>query len=122
MNRAPAERGDPIPQGPALYVNYFQIAHNSLEFLIDLGQCRPTPGEDAPVGIFNRIVLTPPIAKMLSELLAKSIRDHEAEHGPIASVGQVGGPFDTVLNSLDEFEERARALRARDSHPSASDR
>jgi hypothetical protein len=122
MNRPIAELGDPLPQGPALYVNYFQMAHNSLEFLIDLGQCRPTPGDEAPVEICNRIVLTPPIAKMLSELLARSIRDHESEHGPIATIGHAGGPFDTVLSSLDEFEERARALRARHSHPNASDR
>jgi hypothetical protein len=122
MNRPFAERGEPLPQGPALYVNYFQMAHNSLEFLIDLGQCRPSPGDDAPVEICNRIVLTPPIAKMLSDLLSRSIRDHESEHGPIANIGHVGGPFDTVLNSLDEFEERARALRARDPHRKPKDR
>ena len=119
MNRAFADRGDPAPPSPALYVNYFEMGHNPFEFLIDLGQWRPAPGDEGVIGIHTRVAIAPPYAKMFSELLARSIRDHETEYGPIASVGQAG-PFETVLSSLDEFEERARALRSRDPLPSTT--
>jgi hypothetical protein len=49
---------------------------------------------------------------MLSELLAQAVAEHEAEHGPIAAIGEQGAAFDIVLRSLpEEFEQRARELR-----------
>ena len=108
--------GDPQPSanGPAsLYVNYFEVAHNRYEFLIEFGQYRPGK-DDAPgaVAIHTRLALSPPYAKMLSDLLSRAVSEHEKGHGPIATIADASTPFDVVLHSLPEFEERARQLRA----------
>ena len=104
----------PTTQGAAsLYVNYFEVAHNRYEFLIEFGQYRPGK-DDLPgsVAIHTRLALSPPYAKMLSELLSRAILEHEKAHGPIATIADASTPFDIVLHSLPEFEERARQLRA----------
>lgn len=101
----------------ALYVNYFEMGQNPFEFLLDLGQYHPGASDgDAVVSIHSRVALAPPYAKMLSDLLARSIRSHEAEYGPINVVAQPAKPIDCVLSPLDDFEARARALRA-EPHP-----
>jgi hypothetical protein len=51
---------------------------------------------------------------MLSDLLARAVEEHESQHGQIALIGPQANPFDIVLSSLGDFEDRARALRARD--------
>ena len=100
---------------PALYVNYFEVGHNPFEFLMDLGQYHPGSTDvDGRVAIHTRIAIAPPYAKMLSELLARAVEEHESQHGPIAQIGEQTNPFDIVLSSLGDFEDRARALRARD--------
>ena len=97
----------------SLYVNYFEVAHNRYEFLIEFGQYRPGRDEAAgTVGIHTRLALSPPYAKMLSDLLARAVSEHEKAHGPIATIAESSTPFDIVLHSLPEFEERARQLRA----------
>lgn len=97
----------------SLYVNYFEVAHNPYEFLIELGQFRPSaqPG-GGDLSIHTPVAISPPYAKMLSELLTQAVAEHEAEHGPIAAIGEQGAAFDIVLRSLpEEFEQRARELR-----------
>jgi len=99
---------------PALYVNYFEVGHNPFEFLIDLGQYHPGPPEsDGHVAIHTRIAIAPTFAKMLSSLLARAVEEHETQHGQIPPIGPQANPFDIVLSSLGDFEDRARALRAR---------
>lgn len=99
---------------PALYVNYFEVGHNPFEFLMDLGQYHPgTTEAEGRVAIHTRIAIAPPLAKMLSDLLARAVEEHERQHGEIAPVGPQANPFDIVLTSLGDFEDRARALRAR---------
>lgn len=99
---------------PALYVNYFEVGHNPFEFLVDLGQYHPGSGEgDGCFAIHTRIAIAPPFAKMLSELLARAVDEHESQNGQIAPIGTQTHPFDIVLSSLGDFEDRARALRAR---------
>jgi len=99
---------------PALYVNYFEVGHNPFEFLMDLGQYHPGTAEgDGRVAIHTRIAIAPPLAKLLSDLLARAVEEHERQHGDIAAVGPQANPFDIVLTSLGDFEDRARALRAR---------
>lgn len=56
------------------YANFFQIGHNAFEFLIEFGQ------QDA--GIHTRIYVSPHHARMLSELLEDTLREHEAFLGP----------------------------------------
>jgi hypothetical protein len=103
------------PLAPALYVNYFEVGHNPFEFLVDLGQYHPGSTEvEGRIAIHTRIAFAPPYAKMLSDLLARAIEEHESQHGEIALIGPQANPFDIVLSSLDDFEARARALRARD--------
>src|SRR5262245_11747207 len=102
------------PAAPALYVNYFEVGHNPVEFLMDLGQYHPGPPDsDGQVAIHTRIAIAPPFAKMLSTLLARAVEEHENQHGPIAPIGPEANPFDIVLSSFGDFEDRARALRAR---------
>lgn len=113
-------------RAPASYVNYFELGQNPFEFLIDLGQYYPSGHEGVgTIGIHTRLVLTPSYAKMLSELLSRSVLEHERENGPIAQIGQDSSPFEIVLSSLGDFEDRARALRAArnrsDSAPGSSD-
>jgi hypothetical protein len=100
--------------GASLYVNYFEIAHNRYEFLIELGQYRPgADGGPGSLAIHTRLALSPPYAKMLSDLLSRAVAEHEASHGPIASIAETSTPFDIVLHSLPEFEDRARQARAK---------
>lgn len=97
----------------ALYVNYFEMGHNPFEFLVDLGQFYPGgDGEDGQTAIHSRIALAPPYAKMMSDLLARMVREHEAEFGPIAEIESPVDALEAVLAPLSDFEARARALRA----------
>jgi hypothetical protein len=99
--------------GAALYVNYFEMGHNPFEFFVVLGQFHPGAGnDDGKIVIHSRIALAPPYAKMLSDLLARTVHEHEAEFGPIAAVAPPADPIEAILAPLGEFEARARALRA----------
>jgi hypothetical protein len=51
------------------YANFFQIGHNAFEFLLEFGQ------QDR--GIHTRIYLSPQYARVLSELLIDTLRQHE---------------------------------------------
>lgn len=99
---------------PALYVNYFEVGHNPFEFLIDCGQYHPGSVEgEGQVTMHTCVVIAPPFAKVLSELLVRAVEEHESEHGAIAPIGLQTNPFEITLSSLGDFEDRARALRAR---------
>jgi hypothetical protein len=125
MAKSPFDVKAASADAPSLYVNYFEVAQNPYEFLIELGQYRP--GREAGHGslvIHTRVAMSPPYAKMLSAMLARAVEEHEKEHGAIASINETS-PFDVVLQSLPEFEARARGLRARaradGGHPSSPD-
>jgi hypothetical protein len=62
------------------YCNYFKIGYNSAEFLMDFGQLYV---EEGAALMHTRIVTTPIYAKEFSRLLASSVREYEAVHGPI---------------------------------------
>jgi uncharacterized protein DUF3467 len=51
------------------YANFFQIGHNAFEFLIEFGQ------QDG--GIHTRIDVSPRHAQILSDLLTKTLREHD---------------------------------------------
>jgi hypothetical protein len=106
-----AKSYDACAPAASLYVNYFELGHNPYEFLIELGQYRPSASSDGgTIGIHTRLAITPPYAKLLSQLLSNAVREHEAENGKIPDLATVNSPFDQVLRSLPEFEERARKL------------
>jgi len=102
------------PAPPALYVNYFELGQNPFEFLIELGQYRPGATDSGgSIAIHTRIAMAPSYAKMLARLFERAVAEHELENGTIAAVDDNSAtPFDIVLKSLPEFEERARAVRA----------
>jgi Protein of unknown function (DUF3467) len=64
----------------ARYVNYFEVGHNALEFIVDLGQYHP---EQIAVQLQMRVVTAPVYAKLLSRMLMEAIERHEREHGVI---------------------------------------
>lgn len=116
----PLAAGEPV--APALYVNYFEVGHNPFEFLVDLGQYNPGSSEgEGRISIHTRVAIAPPYAKMLSDLLARAVEKHESEYGQIALVGPQANPFDIVLSSLGDFEDQARALRARNRNSAHAD-
>jgi uncharacterized protein DUF3467 len=55
------------------YANFFQVGHNEFEFLFEFGQ------QDG--GIHTRIFVSPQYARVLSELLIETLRQHEFEFG-----------------------------------------
>jgi len=66
------------PEGK--YANYFQVGHNTLEFVIDFGQSFSDGREE----IFHtRIVTSPSYAKELLKVLVDSIDRYESVFGPI---------------------------------------
>ena len=67
----------------AKYANAFQIGHNNFEFVLDFGQFDREGGDSL---VHTRIVTAPAYAKVLWELLGESLRQYEAEFGPIPRV------------------------------------
>jgi hypothetical protein len=53
------------------YANFFQVGHNAFEFLLEFGQ------QDR--GIHTRIYVSPQYARVLSDLLLETLRQHERE-------------------------------------------
>lgn len=93
----------------ACYANYFEVGHNAFEFLLDAGQVEPQSGE---IRFTNRIAVSPVHAKLLSELLRRSIAQFEACHDAIPNIAE--GEFEQFeLTSLEDFERRALDARRR---------
>lgn len=89
MSRSDCQGGAPF--APSLYVNYFEVAQNPLEFLLELGQYRPARGNaPATVTIHTYTAMSPSYAKLLSELLAQALSKHEEEYGSIAIIPAAG--------------------------------
>jgi hypothetical protein len=79
MRRDESKNSEPRPRRHerGVYANFFQIAHNMAEFLIEFGQ------EDG--SIHTRVYLSPQHARIFSELLSETLRGHEKMFGPIVS-------------------------------------
>lgn len=65
----PSSKGASAKEGR--YANFFQVGHNAFEFLLEFGQ------QDR--GIHTRIYVSPQYARVLSELLIETLRQHELE-------------------------------------------
>jgi hypothetical protein len=61
------------------YSNHFRIGFNSYEFVFDFGQDYPPTAER----FLTRIVVSPPVARHLSETLDQSLREYESKYTPI---------------------------------------
>ena len=62
------------------YSNFFKIGYNAFEFLLDFGQAYA--GDDSN-HVHTRIIITPPYAKALAELLNGSLTHYQASYGEI---------------------------------------
>ncbi|HVR91497.1 MAG TPA: DUF3467 domain-containing protein [Novosphingobium sp.] len=103
--RNPAGRPPPL----AGYANYFEVGHNAFEFLLDAGQVEPQSGD---IRFTDRIAISPVHAKLLGELLARSINQFETLHGPIPSL--VDDDEEALaLTCPEDFERRALDARRR---------
>lgn len=64
----------------ARYANYFEIGHNTAEFVLDFGQAYSDAKERE---LHTRIVTSPSYAKALRHLLEESIERYEQIYGEI---------------------------------------
>ena len=62
------------------YANYFEIGHNTAEFILDFGQAYSS-SEERPM--HTRIVTSPVYAKAFLRLLEKAVQQREKMYGPI---------------------------------------
>ena len=92
----------------ARYVNYFEVSHNAVEFLLDFGQYQP---EVEAAAMHSRMACGPTHAKLLVLLLGKAVQRFEAEHGVIAAPTPETDPLDVIYQSESDFESRAALLR-----------
>ena len=115
MAQSPPPRGvDPKRRRRApraAYANYFEVAHNAFEFLVDFGQFDPNA---AVVTMHSRIATGPAHAKLLTQLLADAVARFEAEHGAIADLTEPD--FEMLVVPPPDFEHRAALARA-DARP-----
>ncbi len=72
-------------EGPeGRYANFFEIGHNSIEFVLDFAQFYPDQGHAV---VHTRIITNPVHARALMEVLSSSIRQYEREFGRRSSEG-----------------------------------
>jgi|SRR5215471_970675 len=88
-----------VPQ--AQYANFFQVGHNALEFVLDLGQFEP---DSSSCRLHTRIVTGPVYAKVLAEMLQNSVRRFEVEHGEIRCTDDDLDPLEVVKRSITGFD------------------
>jgi hypothetical protein len=91
----------------AAYANYFEVAHNAFEFLVDFGQFDP---DAAVVTMHSRIATGPAHAKLLAQLLAGAVARFEAEHGAVADLADPA--FEMLVVPPPDFERRAALARS----------
>ncbi len=70
--KRPQSAGEQRQEGR--YANVFQIGHNAFEVILEFGQHEG--------GIHTRIVMSPQHARILSDLLLDTIRQHEKMLSP----------------------------------------
>ena len=105
MSTQPAQRRKKIPL--ARYVNYFEVSHNAVEFLLDFGQYQP---ELEAVSVHSRMAFGPTHAKLLVAMLSRAMLEFESQHGAVADLVPQSDPLDAIYDALPDFECRARAI------------
>jgi len=103
----------------ARYVNYFEVSHNAVEFLLDFGQYQP---EAESVSVHSRMAFGPTHAKLLVTMLSRAMVEFEERYGVVSDLTLDADPLDAIYDSLPDFEGRAAALLGRpdDFTPSPS--
>lgn len=69
------------------YANYFSVGHTAHEFLLECGQVFQ---EEHDAHVYVRIVTSPLYAKALLKTLDVSVRQFEAEFGPVPDLDGEG--------------------------------
>jgi len=115
MSSQTVQRRKKVPL--ARYVNYFEVSHNAVEFLLDFGQYQP---EVESVSVHSRMAFGPTHAKLLVAMLSSAMREFEAQHGAVADLLQESDPLDAIYDSLPDFECRAPSLPGRPDDPALS--
>lgn len=64
----------------AKYANYFKVGHNAFEFVIDFAQDERAGGGRDPE-CHTRIITNPASARVLLDLLRRSIEQYDRRHG-----------------------------------------
>ncbi len=108
MSSQTVQRRKKVPL--ARYVNYFEVSHNAVEFLLDFGQYQP---EAETVSVHSRMAFGPTHAKLLVSMLSRAMRDFEDQHGAVADLMQESDPLAALYDSLPDFECRAHAAARR---------
>jgi hypothetical protein len=71
----------------ARYTNYFRVGHNAVEFVLEFGVAYDEGSES----LHTHLIISPAYATDLSEVLRKSLKEHEARYGHITGAGTLGG-------------------------------
>lgn len=98
----------------ARYVNYFEVSHNAVEFLLDFGQYQP---EAEAVSVHSRMAFGPTHAKLLVTMLSRAMVEFEARYGAVPDLTADADPLDAIYAPLHEIEGRAAALLGRPADP-----
>jgi hypothetical protein len=83
----------PEAKSEGRYANYFNIGHNAFEVVLEFGQCYEL---SEPPQLHSKIVTGPAYAKVLLELLQRSLEEYEKEFGVVAS-----GELNQVVSRAD---------------------
>ncbi|MES2019299.1 MAG: DUF3467 domain-containing protein [Pseudomonadota bacterium] len=98
MSSQSVQRRKKIPL--ARYVNYFEVSHNAVEFLLDFGQYQP---EVEAVSVHSRMAFGPTHAKLLVAMLSGAMRDFEAQHGAVPDLLPESDPLDAIYDCLPDY-------------------
>ena len=93
------------------YANYFEVGHNSCEFIFDFGQYHP---ENEDAHMHTRIVTGPVYAKLLAELLKAAVDRFESANGSIQPAEDDFDPVELVKQSIAGYEmpfQQSRAVK-----------
>jgi hypothetical protein len=112
MSSPTVQRRKKVPL--ARYVNYFEVSHNAVEFLLDFGQYQP---EAQAVSVHSRMAFGPTHAKLLVSMLSQAMREFEDQYGAVTDLADESDPLDAIYASLPDFDCRAAALLRRPEEP-----
>lgn len=116
MSSQTVQRRKKVPL--ARYVNYFEVSHNAVEFLLDFGQYQP---EAEAVSVHSRMAFGPTHAKLLVAMLSRAMLEFETRHGAVADLLPETDPLDAIYDALPNFDCRAAALLGRPDEQTPSD-
>lgn len=92
------------------YANYFEIGNNAFEFLLDFGQ---TYCDEPGSRMHSRIIVNPLYAKMLLEVLQKSVEQYEQIFGRVSTEAGEGGDEPPLGTKTQQRPKSIKLVRPR---------